>query len=137
VFSETIQDGVAHLKNTSNRLGKRTANFFIKWDNGNRNLLNKIGSHYQPVEEFKPSNAPQQKGMGAGEGAASLGLPIGGARGGTEPLPNEAIVVRGGIPTPEQLTKDGESIAPEVKLSGVSVQSAKGATVEQFSRHSK
>jgi RHS repeat-associated protein len=66
-------------------LGKGVANFFIKWDNGNRSLLNKIGGHYQPLEEFKPSNATQQKAMGAGEGAASLGLAIGGARGGTEP----------------------------------------------------
>src|SRR5579864_587129 len=89
-----VADGIARdgsgtqfAKNTATGLGKGAANFFIKWDNGNRNMLNKIGGHYKPIEEYKPSNTTEKQAMGTGEGAASLGLAVVGSRGGgTEPL---------------------------------------------------
>jgi RHS repeat-associated protein len=51
-----------------------------------------------------------------------------------EGLADSALVVRGGVPTATQLTKGAESIATDGTLSGVSVQSANGATVEQLSQ---
>ncbi len=49
-------------------------------------------------------------------------------------LADDAIVVRGGIPTAEQLTKGAETINADGTLNGVSVQSANGATVEQLAQ---
>jgi hypothetical protein len=51
-----------------------------------------------------------------------------------EGLADSALVVRGGVPTATQLTKGAESIAADGTLSGVSVQSANGASVEQLSQ---
>ena len=48
-------------------------------------------------------------------------------------LNDSALVVRGGVPTPAQLTKGAETINSNGTLSGVSVNSANGATVEQLS----
>jgi len=49
-------------------------------------------------------------------------------------LSDSALVVRGGVPTAAQLTKGAETIAPDGTLSGISVNSANGATVEQLSQ---
>src|SRR5262249_13615013 len=48
-------------------------------------------------------------------------------------LANDALVVRGGVPTAGQLTKGAEGIAADGTLNGISVNSANGATVEQLS----
>jgi hypothetical protein len=67
-------------------------------------------------------------GMIALSGAVSSGPAA------AEGLADSALVVRGGVPTATQLTKGAESIAADGTLSGVSVQSANGASVEQLSQ---
>jgi RHS repeat-associated protein len=71
----------------------------------------------------------------AGAAAATSrlsGLTPGGSTSGSG-LADSALVVRGGVPTAANLTKSAETIAPDGTLSGVSVNSANGATVQQLS----
>jgi RHS repeat-associated protein len=67
-------------------------------------------------------------------GTIALSGGVGSAPAAAEGLADSALVVRGGVPTATQLTKGAESIAADGTLSGVSVQSANGASVEQLSQ---
>jgi len=48
-------------------------------------------------------------------------------------LSNDALVVRGGVPSAQNIANSAESIAPNGTVQGVSVQSANGATVQELS----
>jgi hypothetical protein len=83
---------------------------------------------------LQPSNTTQAQVSAitqVGLTAATVLAPAIAAEGG---LADSALVVRGGVATPAQLTKGAETIAADGTLNGVSVQSANGATVEQLSQ---
>jgi hypothetical protein len=90
---------------------------------------------------LQPKNEAQAVGKAVTSGAITAATIVGGAPASAETasgsatgLADSALVVRGGVPTATQLTKGAESIAAEGTLSGVSVQSANGASVEQLSQ---
>lgn len=54
----------------------------------------------------------------------------------TDPLPDEALVVRGGLNTPEQFALgSGVKTDRAGRLSGISVHSAAGATLEELAEY--
>jgi RHS repeat-associated protein len=132
-----IQDAVSKLTSVGSDLivggVKGAANFLIQVDNGVRDALNKVGGNYQHFDELKPSNDVQAKAAKVGEVAAAVVI----SRGKTEvePLPDDALVVRGGQNQPQNFTNGtGVTLDTNGNLQGVSVNSAPGATVEQPSQ---
>jgi len=76
--------------------------------------------------------APLAVSAGATMGSTATATSSAGAA--EEALSDSALVVRGGVPTAAQLTKGAETIESDGTLSGISVNSANGATVEQLSQ---
>ena len=97
--------------------------------------LNAAGVNFQfsSAPAATASTLGQQSAM-YGVDAAAILIPTDDLAKGVEMLSDSALVVRGGVATPEQLTKGAETISADGKLSGVSVQSANGATVDQLSQ---
>ncbi len=86
-----------------------------------------------------PLNSAQQDGLRTGNNvivaAPWVIMAVGGARGGPDPLPNDAVVVRGGLNTPENFTS-GRGVTTDANgnLQGVSVNSAPGKSVTELSQ---
>jgi RHS repeat-associated protein len=76
------------------------------------------------VKAFESSPAAMVAGPAGEAGALTKGAAA---------LADDALVVRGGVATAEQLTKGAETVAADGKLSGISVQSANGASVSELS----
>lgn len=92
---------------------------------------------------LQPKNGAQAVGKAVTSGAIAVGSLVAGSptstgtaveSGSAIGLADNALVVRGGVPTAAQLTKGAESIAADGTLNGISVQSANGASVEQLSQ---
>lgn len=122
---------------------KEVVNIFTS----NVNFLSKAVAHpdangrVPQIPQLQPANSLQKSGMQATEAVAdvaavsgTVGLFVAPTPSVAGSLPDDAIVVRGGVPTPEQLTKGAETINQNGTLSGISVNSAKGASVEQLSQ---
>jgi RHS repeat-associated protein len=84
---------------------------------------------------FAASSSLEKAGLlvGTAVGLAAAILTPGGEEKVAVKIADDAHVVRGGVATAEQLAKGAETVAGDGKLSGISVQSANGASVKDLS----
>ena len=138
-LSRTDPDGhccwdyiVGFAKGTANQLLDTVAYNAKNGDPGQKQLAQAMQTNFR----FASSGADQQSGMQAGSkygpDAVGAAVAIVGARGGKgEALPNEALVVRGGVKVSENAVGTHES-----GVTGVSVESAPGKSVQQLATES-